>query len=331
MSSITSGITNLTRSQVWSQELKDILLDELTGQGHVRWIPFADGDTLNIPSIGEGTVRNYTEDTAAQYDSLDTGNFQFTITEYLQSGTYITEKARQDLAYAAELEASFIPKQSRALMERVETDIYALAAAGASGGQTAASTNAINGGEHRFTASGTAIGAEYPIAVKDFAKVLYALKKANVGDKSLIAIVDPSVEFTINTITNLTNVSNNPMWEGIITSGIGSGPRFIRNIYGFDVYVSNYLPKAGVAQSGTETIGGVAVSGAASGVCNIFMSAADARMLPFIGAWRQMPKVDSEYNKDFQREEYLTTARYGLKVYRPENLVVVNSSTAVVV
>lgn len=326
MSSVTSAISHLTRSQVWSEELKEILQDELTGQGHVRWIPFANGDLLNIPSIGEGTVRNYTEDTPAQYDSLDTGNFTFQITEYLQSGTYITEKARQDLAYAAELEASFIPKQSRALMERVETDIYALAAGGASGGQTAGVINDINGAAHRFTASDTSVANQRAMAVKDFARVLYGLKKANVPDKALIAIVDPSVEFTINTLSNLVNVSNNPMWEGIITSGIGSGPRFIRNIYSFDVYVSNYLPSAG-----NESIAGAAVSNSLNGVSNIFMSAADARLLPFIGAWRQAPKVDSEYNKDFQREEYLTTARYGLKVYRPENLIVVNSSTAVVV
>jgi hypothetical protein len=46
-----------------------------------------------------------------------------------------------------------------------------------------------------------------------------------------------------------------------------------------------------------------------------------------MGAWRQMPKVDGEWNKDFQREEYVTTARYGLKVYRPENLVVVITDT----
>ena len=89
MSSITTAINHLTRSLVWSEELKEIVLDELTGQGHVRWIPFANGETLNIPSIGESTVRNYVEDTAAKYDSLDTGNFTFNITEYLQSGLYI--------------------------------------------------------------------------------------------------------------------------------------------------------------------------------------------------------------------------------------------------
>jgi hypothetical protein len=306
----------LIRSELWSSQLKDVLVDSLQAKAYVNWLTeFPDGSTFTIPSIGDATIRDYVEDTAVQYDAIDTGEFQFTISEYLSSGTYITEKARQDAFYAAQLEASFVPKQQRALDEKVETDILALAAAGASGGQTGSSTNAINGASHRFVASGTS----EVIAVADFAKALYGLKKANVPDTNLIAIVDPSVEYALNTITNLTNFSNNPRWEGIVETGLAKQMRFVKNIFGFDVYVSNYLPK-----DQNETIGGVTT---AAGVANIFMSASGPDILPFMGAWRQMPKVDGEYNKDFQREEYVTTARYGLKVYRPENLVVVLSDT----
>ena len=88
-------------------------------------------------------------------------------------------------------------------------------------------------------------------------------------------------------------------------------------VYGFDVYTSNYLADA------NETIDSVTT---AAGKANMFFSAA-SDILPFVGAWRQMPQVDSEYNKDFQREEYVTTARYGVSLYRPENLVVVLSDT----
>ena len=121
----------------------------------------------------------------------------------------------------------------------------------------------------------------------------------------------------------------NPMWQGVIETGLTAGMRFIKNIYGFDVYESNYLPLCGADQSGTaETIN--SVSSGANAVCNIFFSAAPD-VVPFIGAWRQMPEVDGEYNKDFQREEYVTTARYGTKIYRPENFVTVLSSTDVIV
>jgi hypothetical protein len=306
----------LIRSELWSSQLKDVLLDGLQAKAYVNWLSeFPDGTTFTIPSIGEATVRDYVEDTAVQYDALDNGEFQFTISEYLSSGTYITKKARQDAFYAAMLEASFVPKQQRAIDEKVETDILALAAAGASGGQTAASTNAINGAAHRFIGTGT----NEIITVADFAKALYSLKKANVPDSNLLAIVDPSVEYALNTITNLTNFSNNPRWEGIVETGLAKQMRFVKNIFGFDVYVSNYLPKNQNENIGTPTT--------AAGVANIFMSAASPDILPFMGAWRQMPMVDGDYNKDFQREEYVTTARYGLKVYRPENLVVVLTDT----
>lgn len=304
----------LTRSEIWSTQLKEVLQDELEGQNWVNWLSeFPDGDQFTIPSIGESTVRDYTEDTDVVFDALDTGEFTFTITEYLSSGHYITEKARQDLFYSAQLESKFVPSQARALAEKLETDILALGAGGASGGQTADDTNSINGAEHRFIGTGTS----ETFAVADAAKALFALKKANVPSTSLIAIVDPSVEYALNTITNITNVSNNPRWEGIIETGIGSGMRFIRSIFGFDFYVSNYLADA------NETI----TLTTAAGKANIFMSAAQSDLLPFMGAMRQTPKVDGQYNMNKQREEYVTTARYGLKVYRPENLVCLLTDT----
>ncbi len=306
----TSNAALLKRSEIWASQLKEVLQDELEAQGWVNWLSeFPDGDQFTIPSIGEGTVRDYVEDTEIVYDALDTGEFTFAITEYLSSGNYITEKARQDLFYASQLEAAFVPSQARALAEKVETDVLALGAGGASGGQTADATNSINGAEHRFIGTGT----NETFAVADAAKALFGLKKANVPSTNLIAIVDPSVEYELNTLTNIVNMSNNPRWEGIIETGIGSGMRFIKNIFGFDFYVSNYLATA------NETI----TLTTASGKANIFFSAASPDLLPFLGAFRQMPKVDGEYNKDKQREEYVTTARYGLKVYRPENLVVV--------
>jgi hypothetical protein len=305
--------THLHRSQVWSQELKEVLQDQLQASGYVRWLTdFPEGDTFNIPSIGQATVRDYDENNPVVYDAMDTGNFTFTITEYLSSAMYITNKAKQDMHYMNELVSGFIPKQERAIMEHVETKILALQSQ-----QTASNLNLINGAPHRFVASGSG----QVITTADFAKALYSLKKANVPQTNLIAIVDPSVEYTLNTVTNITNVSNHPKWEGVIADGIATGMRFVKNVFGFDVYTSNYL-KSDI----TETIDGSSVT--TDGVCNLFFSAA-SDVLPFVGAWRQAPRVDSDYNKDKQRDEFVTTARYGCKLYRPENLVVVLSDSGV--
>lgn len=313
MSWTTGAMDHLIRSEVWSQELKEVLEDSLMATGYVNWLTdFPDGDQFTIPSIGTQPVRDYTEDTDVIYDKMDTGEFTFQITEYLSSATYITNKAKQDAFYLSQLESKFVPAQQRAIEERLETDILALA-----NQQTASNTNSINGAAHRFVATGGSNGAR-TMTPADFAKAKFGLRKANVPLSRLVAIVDPSTAYHLETLTNLVNVSNNPMWEGIIADGITTGMRFVKNIYGFDVYESNFLAGSKVA---SEAIGGSNVS-AANGVANVFFSA-DSSILPFIGAWRQMPKVDSEYNKDKQRDEYVTTARYGVKLYRPENLVVV--------
>ena len=146
------------------------------------------------------------------------------------------------------------------------------------------------------------------------------LKMANVPDQAMVAIVDPSVEFTINTLSQLSAVTNNPKFEGIVSSGIATGMRFVANVYGFDVYTSNYLADAtdsALKERDNSTTNDFSTT---NGKVNLFFSA-NATVNPFVGAWRQMPEVDYEYNKDFQRHEFVTTSRYGVKLYRPENMV----------
>jgi len=313
MSGMTTGnVSLLTRAEVWSRELKEILRDELMAQTYVRWLQeFPDGDTFKIPSIGQAYVDDYTEDEAVKYRPLDTGQFTFQITEYLSSGTYVTKKAEQDMFYMNELVSRFVPEQERAIMEHVEEAILGLQSQ-----QTAANTNTINGGKHRYVAT----GSSNVINVADFARANLSLNLANVSANNRVAIVDPSVAFTIETATQLVGINNNPMFEGIVSSGIATGMRFVRNVYGFDVYTSQRL-----ATISSETLETVSCAGFKA---NLFFSA-DASVVPFIGAWRQMPEVDTEYNKDFQRTEFVTTARYGVKLYRPENLITVLSNAAV--
>lgn len=302
---------HLVRSNVWSSQLKTVLEDELIAQRWVRFMTdFPDGDTWNIPSVGQMTAYNFQEGDAIQYTAMDTGNFTFTITEYQASATYITEKMKQDMFYMNELVSSFVPKQHRALMKNMETKILDLAPES----QTASATNAINGAAHRFIGSGT----NETIAPKDFQRFRYALQKANVPLDNLIAIIDPSVEYELATQTNLVNLSNNPMWEGIVRDGVSNGLQFRFNIFGVDCYISDNL-KTGH----TDTIESRTVT---TGVANVMFSASPD-VNPFLGAIRQAPKVDSDYNKDLQREEFVTTMRYGLKVYRPENLCVVLTDT----
>lgn len=308
-----SNNEHLVRSQVWSGQIKDFLEDELIATRFVSDLggEWSDtGGTFNIPSFGQMEVQDYVEGQAIKYTSMDTGNFTFTVDQYKSSATYITRQMMQDSFYMSQLMSSFVPKQARAIAKAVETDIMNEGP----DRQTSADLNNINGAAHRYVAHGTSD----VIALEDFARARYALQKANVPMTNLVAVVDPSAEHTLSTLTNLVNVSNNPMWDGIVRDAMGTGMRFRMNVYGFDVWVSNNL-KSGIS----ETIDSNSIT---NGVANLFFSAAPD-VMPFKFKWAQNPTVDSEYNKDLQREEYVTTARWGVKLFRPENLVVVLSDT----
>jgi len=312
MAMTTANTTLLTRTDIWSTELKEILRDEMMAQRYVRMLEgFPDGNTFHIPSIGQAQVDNYSEDSAVTYRPLDTGEFTFTVDKYLSSATYMTKKAEQDTFYASELMSRFVPEQERAIMEHFESTTMAAAEAGVS----ANSAEAIDGIAHRFAGGNSGV-----IELADFAYARYALKKANVPDQAMVAIVDPSVEFILNTLTQIVGVNNNPMFEGLVRDGIATGMRFVANVYGFDVYTSNYLADA-TDSALNERDGSTAQDfSSTNGKVNLFFSASPT-VNPFVGAWRQMPEVDYEYNKDFQRHEFVTTARYGVKLYRPENMV----------
>lgn len=312
MTMSTQTNEHMIRSQLWSTQLKEFLEEDLFGLKYVDMITdFPDGDLINIPSLGQAQVNDYVENQPVKYTALDTGNYQFQFSEYKSAATYITDKMKQDSFYADRIVASYVPKMQRALMRAMETDLLAVGP----DNQTAASLNTINGGNHRWIGS----GSSEVMAVKDFALARHSLKKANVPLTNLIAIVDPSVEYTLSTLSNLVDISYNPHWEGIVRDGISTGMQFRMNIFGFDVYVSNNLKTL----TSSETINGRTST---AGVCNLLFSA-DSTILPFVGLVREMPNVESERNKDYRRDEYVMTCRYGFDLYRPENLITIITDT----
>lgn len=307
---------HLVRTELWSAELKDILQEQLMGTKYVRMLSgFPDGNQFTIPSVGELSMRETSENTPVVYDAMDTGEFTFSIDRYVESATFITDKAKQDSFYAQQLIGMFPAKMRRALDENLEGSVFSLANT-----QTLNDTNTINGADHRFVASGN---TNTNLSLDDFAKAKFALDKAQAGG-TRVAIIDPSQEYVFNKLVGAQAFTNNPQFGGIVNGGFVSdvtGMRFIKNIFGFDVYVSNFL-----AAPTDTTIDSVSVP--SSPVTNIFMSVG-GDLTPFVGAYRQMPRVEYERNKDLRRDEYVMNARFGLKLYRPECLVSVVSTSAI--
>lgn len=310
---------NLIRTQVFSNDITSLLLDDLNAMQFVRMLnDFPDGFNFNIPIVGEAEVATFNEGQALKYQQMDSGNFVFNFTDYVYSGNSMTEKFKRDSWLSPQILALFPQRQHRALMEYFETRVFAVGNAG----QTVSSLNTINGASHRWVASGTGNGVP-ALNFQDFSKVRYALTKSNVPMRNLVAIVDPSTAYTLETQANVTNLLS-PMgtWQGITTQGLTTGFKYRFNVHGFDVYESNYLPK-----NISETINSVSVT---NGVANFFFDATPGDTLPWVGAWRQMPTVQSKFNMDLQQWEYATICEFGLGFFREQNFCTVLSSTSAV-
>lgn len=320
----SSNTTPAIRAQVYSEVMLETVKDGYLPDGlHRDVTDFGDGTTLNIPTLGEMTLFDLNEGQETPTSALDTGTIQLTINKHKGVAGFVTDEFKEDGYKAAQVEANIVPLSLRAIKEAYETDLLAQAVSTTNSMITLADPNTINGFDHRWIANAT----NNVISLGDFVHAKLAFDKANIPDEGRIAIVDPICEASINSIANLINVSNNPVFEGMVTTGFSKHRKFLRNIFGFDIWCSNRLPRIS-----SESITSVSAPGAASitsGVNNIFMCVADDQIKPFMGAMRRMPRVRGSRNEGKRRDEYHVTARWGFAPQRAESLIsVITSETS---
>jgi len=305
----TTNTTAFIEAQQYSQFILNNMHDGLLPDQFYRNVSdFPHGTTLNIKVVGSATIRDQQEDLPIQYDPIDTSTVTLSITDYVGDGWYINDVLRQDGNQIESLHASRGMESTRALQEYFESRFMSVANAA----QTTGDPNTINGQAHRVVSTETNNVA----ALSHFIAMKLAFDKAKVPGAGRVAIVDPVVEATLNGLTNLVNVSNNPMFEGIVNEGFARDHKFVRNIFGWDIWTSNRLA-TGTMDDGTTSI---------SGVANLFMCVLDDTTKPIMGAWRQMPSVEGERNKDMARDEFVTRARFGFGAQRTQSLGVLGTS-----
>lgn len=317
---LTSSNTAFIEAEQYSDFILENMHDGLLPTQFFRDVSdFGAGDTLHIKTIGEAQIQEVEEDVAITYAPIETGEVFLSITDYIGDGWYVTDKMRQDGAQIEQLLAVRGREATRAIQEYYETRAFSVLNAG----QTASDLNKINGFAHRFVAS----GANQTIALADFITMRLAFDKAEIPMAGRMAVVDPVLEATLNLSFNIVaqsgNLAANQTVQDIFEQGFAREHNFIINLYGWNIMTSNRLP-TGIA----ETINAVAVT---NGVANIFMSIIDDHAKPLMSAWRQMPKVEGERNKDKQRDEFVQTARFGLGIQRVDTLgVILTDATAIV-
>lgn len=265
---------------------------------------FTSGTTYNMKTIGTVTIQDVAEDVPVDYTPIESGTVTMRIQNYLGDAWYVTDELKEDGTDIPALMNARSMESSRAMKEVFESRFLSVAAAPMLGG-----VNTINGFNHTLVGSGT----NQTIEIADFLRMKIAFDKANVPLGGRVAIVDPLTAATLaSKVTLVSDIT--PFAADILMNGFDRDHEYKFNIHGWHIFTSNRLPK------GAYTIGGTTV---ASGVANIFMSIADDNTKPIMQAWRRMPSIETERNKDLRRQEFVTTSRYGFGVKRLDTLGVI--------
>ena len=305
------------RATIYSGMLREALEPELMAMNYVDMITdFPDGDKWQDVEMGNATVSDYAEGEEIDFKGLEFGTRDFEINEYVNSGHYVTAKFAQDSYLASQIMAKVPALEARAIAADLETKILKLA-----NGQALNDSNKYNGLNHRFVA-GTAEEGFGILTPEDFAYASVALKKVNyVGPK--VAIIPSYQEYLIVSNPRIkASLQFNPTFEGIVRDGAMTGMKFSFNIFGWDVYTSEFLPVSDGETSLKDREDKQSFSALTNcGVAVLFANIPERR--PFRMAWRQMPKFEGQWNMAKQREEYVTVARYGLGMGDKENLIVI--------
>lgn len=305
----------------YSQFILENLPDVLLPEGMWRDVSdFGSGTTLNIKTVGTVTLQDAAEDVPLIYNPIDTGNVTLTITDYVGDAWAVSDDLREDGAQIDTLMGMRAMESTRAFGEQHETRFLSVAGTA----QTSANVNLVNGRPHRWVAGG-ASATNRLMTFSDFVAMKLSFDKANVPQAGRIAIVDPIVEATINgLVLNTTSVNYNPQFEGLMTTGFASTHRFVRNIMGFDVYTSNFLPVKTATEALNASSYGLANDTAEVGdVANIFMCIADDGCKPIMHAWRRMPKTEGWRDEELRNDKFQVTSRFGMGAQRLDTLGVV--------
>ena len=322
----TANTTAFIESQQYSQFILDNLHDYLLPEGMYRDVTdFGSGTTLNIKTVGTVTLQDAAEDTPLNFTNIDTGNITLSITDYIGDAWKVTDDLREDGSQVDTLMAMRAMESTRALGENHEGRFLSVA----NGGQTAANLNLVNGRPHRFVAGGSGATTRN-VVLADFVSMKLAFDKANAPASGRIAIVDPIVEATLNTLISSTAVVNNtPQFQGVLNEGFARDHRFVRNIMGWDIYTSNFLPSL----TATEAIDGSAYDLAndtaeVGDKANIFMCVADDSCKPVMHAWRRAPQTEGWRDQEERADKYQVTSRFGFGVQRADTLGVLLTDEA---
>lgn len=311
MAHVTANTQAFIEAEQYSAFILETLDDGLLPSTFYRDVAdFGSGNTLHIKTVGDVTIQEASEDTPLEYNAIDTGEVTLQITDYIGDAWSVTDDLREDGSQIDALMTARAKASTRAIQEVFESRFLEVC----NSSQTDGNPNEIAGFAHRIASTET----NNIIDESHLIEMRLAFNKAHVPSAGRVMIVDSVVEATLNNKISITTDVTDFAKE-ILTMGMASGQRFIMNIFGWDIIVSERLAK-GEFSDGTTTV--------TDGVANVAMCILDDQTKPIMAAWRRMPRVEGERNKDRARDEFVTRAKWGIGAQRVDTLGVIITSAS---
>ncbi len=306
-------LTTNTRAFIEAEQYSSFILTNMhDGLMPASWYrdvsDFGSGETLNIKTIGTTTLQDISEDTPIVYNPIETGNVQLQIQNFKGDGWSVSDTLREDGAQIDQLMAARSQESTRAFQEEFETNFFKVC----NDSQVDGDDNLVNKFAHRIASTAT----DEVAILKYFIDMKIAFDKAQVPYGGRVCAVDPLVGATLDQLVSITH-DVTPFGEKILEQGFDRDHQFLMNLYGWNIITSNRLDK-GDFSDGTTTI--------TDGVANVFMNILDDNTKPIMAAFRRMPKVEGERNKDLDRDEFVVRSRYGLGPQREDTLGILITS-----
>jgi hypothetical protein len=302
---LTDNTRPFIEAEQYSQYILMNLHDGLLGDSYFRNVSdFQKGDTLHIKTIGSVVLQEAAENTPLEYNPIETGEVTLQRTDYKGDAWFVTADLRADGSQIDALMAARGNESTRAIQEDFETRFLATAASGHSND----GNNVVNGFNHRKVGGGTGQTA----VPQDFIEFKLAANKAKVPSKGRIFFVDAVVEASLNKLVTVTQDVTD-FGKNVLNDGLATGMTWHMNLFGWDLIVTDFLPRETGATDGTLTVAG-------SAVINVGMCVLDDNCKPVMGAWRRQPSVKGEFNKDLDRDEFVVRTRFDLGIQRTDTL-----------
>ena len=306
-------LTTNTRAFIEAEQYSSFILTNMhDGLMPASWYrdvsDFGSGETLNIKTIGTTTLQDISEDTPIVYNPIETGNVQLQIQNFKGDGWSVSDTLREDGAQIDQLMAARSQESTRAFQEEFETNFFKVC----NDSQLDGDDNLVNKFAHRIASTAT----DEVAILKYFIDMKIAFDKAQVPYGGRVCAVDPLVGATLDQLVSITH-DVTPFGEKILEQGFDRDHQFLMNLYGWNIITSNRLDK-GDFSDGTTTI--------VDSVANVFMNILDDNTKPIMAAFRRMPKVEGERNKDLDRDEFVVRSRYGLGPQREDTLGILITS-----